>query len=247
MKTKQWIFIVMLVGVIIASFAYAEEPADKKWKDEAEFMFVQTGGNTDVRTLAFKNMLEYKFSKPLLGVWNISILDSETDGEQTAERYYSDLRLDYLFTEHWYAYALGTWLKDEFAGFKHRYTVGPGAGYKILIGPKHFLSAEAGLAYASEDYEDDDESDEDFTEGRAYGKYEFAFTEKNRISLASEYLHDFNDNRNYKSNSEAAVISALTDVLSLKVSYEVRFQNRPKPSDLEKTDTLFGAAIVVTY
>jgi len=237
------VFIALVM--VLAVGAVAEEPVDKKWKDEAEFMFVQTGGNTDVRTLAFRNMLEYKFSKPLIGVWNISILDTETDDVQTAERYYSDLRLDYLFTEHWYAYVLGTRLRDEFAGFDQRYTIGPGAGYKILIGPKHFLAAEAGLAYASEDYVV--EEDEQFAEGRAYGKYEYHFTEKNKFLLASEYLHDFDDNRNYKSNSEAAILSALTDVLSLKVSYEVRYQNRPKPSDLEKTDTVFGAAIVVTY
>lgn len=247
MQSIKRISILILIGIVFAGNVYAEEPADKRWKDEAEFLYVQTGGNTDVLTLAFKNMLEYKFSKPLKGVWNISALKSETDGEKTAERYYTDLRLDYLFTEHWYAYVLGTWLKDEFAGFKNRYTAGPGAGYKILIGPKHFLSAEAGLAYASEDYEDEEEKDENFAEGRAYGKYEYAITEKNRVSLASEFLQDFNDTNNYKSNSEAAVISALTDVLSLKVSYEVRYQKDPKPSDLEKTDTLFGAAIVVTY
>jgi putative salt-induced outer membrane protein len=237
------VFIVLLM--VLAVGATAEEPADKKWKDEAEFLFVQTGGNTDVRTLAFSNMLEYKFSKSLIGVWNISALDTKTDGEQTAERYYTDLRLDYLFTEHWYAYVLGNWLKDEFAGFDQRYTLGPGAGYKILVGPKHFLLAEAGLAYASEDYVV--EEDENFAEGRAFGKYEYAFTEKNRFTLASEFLQDFNDTDNYKSNSEVAVISALTDILSLKVAYEVRYQNRPKPSDLEKTDTVFGAAIVVTY
>jgi putative salt-induced outer membrane protein len=245
MKLLKQISILILLGAFFAGTVYAEEPADKKWKDVAEFLFVQTSGNTDVRTLAFSNMLEYTFSEPLKGVWNISALDSETDGEQTAERYYTDLRLDYLFTDHIYAYILGSWLKDEFAGFDNRYNIGPGAGYKILIGPKHFLLAEAGLGYAHEDYVVED--DQAFMEGRAYGKYEYAFTEKNRFLLGSEYLQDFDDTSNYKSNSEAAVISALTDILSLKVSYEVRFQNRPIPSDLEKTDTVFGAAIVVTY
>ena len=241
---KIWsVFIVLTLMTAVG--AIAEEPGDKKWKDEAEFMYVQTGGNTDVRTLAFSNMLEYRFSKPLRGVWNIRGLNSETDGEKTAERYFTDLRLDYSFTEKLYAYLLGTWLKDEFAGFKHRYTAGPGMGYKFINGPKHLLLGEAGLEYANEDYVV--EEDESFAEGRAYGKYEYAFTEKNKFALSSEFLQDFNDTKNYKSNSEAAVISALTDIISLKVSYGVRYQNRPKPSDLEKTDTVFGAAIVVTY
>lgn len=245
MRMVKYLAVGLIVGIALAGVAYAEGPVDKRWKDEAEFLFVQTGGNTEVRTLAFKNMLEYTFLESLVGVWKVSVLDTRTDGEQTAERYYTDLRMDYLFTDHWYGYVLGTWLKDEFAGFDHRYTLGPGAGYKILIGPRHFLLAEAGLAYAGEDYVA--AGSETFTEGRAYGKYEYAFTEKNRFSVASEYLHDFDDNKNYKSNSEAAVISALTDILSLKVAYEVRYQNRPRPGDLEKTDTVFGAALVFTY
>ena len=245
MRKTTILIVSILLGAMILGTAFAEEAQDKKWKDVAEFLFVQTSGNTDVRTLAFSNMLEYKFSKPLVGIWNISALDTQTDGEQTAERYYTDGRLNYLLTEQWYTYLLGTWLKDKFAGFDHRYSVGPGAGYKIFAGPKHFLLAEAGLAYVEEDYTED--ATEDFIEGRAFGQYEYAFTEKNKFSLSTEYLYDFQDSSNYKSNSEAAVISALTDILSLKVSYEVRYQNRPKPSDLEKTDTVFGAAIVVTY
>ncbi|MBW1891543.1 MAG: DUF481 domain-containing protein [Deltaproteobacteria bacterium] len=245
MKKLKMIGILMALGLIFSGIANAEDAADKKWKDEAEFLYVQTSGNTEVMTLALKNMLEYRFSKPLKGVWNIIALKGETDGEKTAEHYYTDVRLDYLFTEHLYAYALGTWLRDEFAGFDDRYSVGPGVGYKILIGPQHFLLAEAGLNYTYEDYVVS--KVEGFIEGRAFGKYEYAFTEKNRFSLGSEYLQDFEDNRNYKINSEVALISALTDVLALKVAYEVRYQNRPIPDEIEKTDTLFGAAIVVTY
>jgi putative salt-induced outer membrane protein len=231
--------------LIFTGVAYGEDEPPKKWKDEAEFLYVQTSGNTEVLTLAFKNKLEYQFSKPLKGIWNVSALNGETDGEKTAERYTTDLRLDYLFTEHLYSYFLGSWLQDEFAGFDDRYTLGPGVGYKILTGPRHLLVVEAGLSYAHEDYVSADT--EEFAEGRAYGKYEYAFTEKNRLSLASEFLQDLDDNDNYKSNSEVAVISALSDVLSLKVAYEVRYQNRPVPAELEKTDTIFGAAIVFTY
>ena len=50
-----------------------------------------------------------------------------------------------------------------------------------MIGPKHFLLAEAGLNYAHEDYVVGET--ESFAEGRVFGKYEFAFSEKNRFSL----------------------------------------------------------------
>ncbi|MCG6909202.1 MAG: DUF481 domain-containing protein [Deltaproteobacteria bacterium] len=245
MRMMKIVGMILALGAMIVGTAFAEEPADKPWKDEAEFLFVQTGGNTDISTLAFKNLLTYDFTDALTGTWNIGALYTETDGDKSAERYYTDLRADYAVTERWYGYALGGWLRDEFAGFDERYYLGPGAGYKILIGPRHFLVAEAGLSYAHEDYVT--EKPASFIEGRAYGKYEYAFTEKNRFSLWSEYLQDFDDGDNFKVNSEAAVVSALNDILSLKVSYGVRYQHRPIPDDLEKTDTVLGAAIVVTY
>jgi putative salt-induced outer membrane protein len=245
MNRFKMIGVLACVALFLAGVAYAQDSSERRWKDEAEFLYVQTSGNTEVLTMSFRNMLEYRFSEPLKGVWNISALKGDTDGEKTAERYYTDLRLDYLFTERLYAYGLGSWLKDEFAGYDSRYTIGPGGGYKLWIGPKHFLLAEAGLNYAREDYVGP--KTESFAEGRVFGKYEYAFTEKSRFSLGSEYLQDFSETDNYKLNTEAAIVSALSDNFSLKVSYEVRYQNRPIPEELEQTDTLFGAAIVVTY
>ncbi|MBW2176989.1 MAG: hypothetical protein JRH03_08595, partial [Deltaproteobacteria bacterium] len=65
MKKLKMIGILMALGLIFSGIANAEDAADKKWKDEAEFLYVQTSGNTEVMTLALKNMLEYRFSKPL--------------------------------------------------------------------------------------------------------------------------------------------------------------------------------------
>jgi putative salt-induced outer membrane protein len=237
----------LVIGIlsITTGLVHAEDTPAKNWKVESDLSYVQTTGNTEVLTLAFKNLLEYTFSEKLKGAWNLQALNVETDGEQTAERYYTDLRLDYLFSDRFYGYVLGSWLTDEFAGFDARYALGPGAGYKILVGPKNFLLVEAGLSYAHEDYVAADTAD--FAEGRAFGQYEYAFTEKNRLSLSSEFLQDLDDTDNYKLNSEAAITSALNDILSLKVAYEVRHQNRPIPAELEETDTVFGAAVVVIF
>jgi len=245
MDPRRKLELAIIVLSMVAGLAQAEDPPDKQWKGEADLSYVQTTGNTEVFTLAFANMLEYTFSEKLTGIWNLRALNGKTDGERIAERYYTDLRLDYLFSDHVYGYVLGSWLTDEFAGFDARYALGPGAGYKILVGPKHFLLAEVGLNYAHEDYVAADTAD--FAEGRAFGEYEYAFTEKNRLSLSSEFLRDFDDSDNYKLNSEAAITSALNDILSLKVAYTVRHQNRPIPAELEKTDTVFGAAIVVIF
>ena len=234
--------VVLFVIFAMATGLYAEE---KRLSDEAELSFVDTGGNTDVKSLSFKNLLKYKFTEKLNGAWKVGALYGESDGETNAESYFTELRLDYLFTDRLYSFALAGWEKDEFAGINSRYYLGPGAGYKFLLGPKHFLSGEAGLNYVNEEYTDD--TDRNYLGGRVFAQYEYAFTEKNKFSQSLEFLYDFDDSENYNVNSETAIISALSDYLSLKASYQIKYDNKPVPSTLEETDTILAITLVANF
>jgi putative salt-induced outer membrane protein len=233
------------VLLVIFAFGTGSQATEKRWSDEAELSFVDTGGNTDVVSLSAKNLLKYTFTDKLEGAWKLGALYGETDGEKNAESYFTELRLDYLFTERFYSYASGGWVQDKFAGIDARYYLGPGVGYKFLAGPKHFFLGEAGLNYVTEEYTDD--TDQDYLQGRAFAKYEYAFTEKNRFSQSLEYLYDFDDSENYNVNSETALISALSDYLSLKASYVVKYDNKPVPETLKDTDTILGVTLVVNF
>ena len=71
--------------------------------------------------------------------------------------------------------------------------------------------------------------------------------DKNRFSQSLEYLYDFEDSDNYNLNSETALISALSDYLSLKASYVVKYDNEPVPETLEDTDTILGITLIVSF
>lgn len=234
--------ITLILSFIFVQLSWAE---DKRIEDAAELSFVQTGGNTDVMTLSGKNNLKYRFNEEWIGQWDIGVLYGKTDGVEVAERYYTDLRLDYKFTKKLYFYGLGGWLKDKFAGIDQRYYLGPGVGYQFMDGERHFLSAEMGLSYAKEDYTDDTE--DDFLEGRAFGKYEFVFNPKTKFSQTAEYLQNFDDSDKFRVNSETAVTTTLTDIISLKVSYLIIYNNRPIPEYLNETDTIFSIALVANF
>jgi putative salt-induced outer membrane protein len=242
------IFFFMTAAVQICAAAEETTPKEeKRFSDELSFSLINTTGNSDTLAIAGKNEMKYKFTDKWTGSWVVGALYNESDGEKTAERYFTDLRADYAFTDRWYAYGLGTWLRDEFAGFDNRVSIGPGVGYKFLIGPKHFLLGEAGLNYAYEDYTDPEEDTEQFLEGRLFGKYEWAFTEKTKLSQSLEYLQGFNDINMWKLNSETALITLLTDILALKVSYSIFYNNDPRPSDLDDIDTILATSLVITY
>jgi putative salt-induced outer membrane protein len=236
------LFVALCICVTMVSAAHAEE---KKWTDEAEFSFVSTGGNTEIVSLSGKNLLKYTFTDKLLGTWRLGALYGKTDNVKTAERYLTDLRLDYSFSDRIYFFGIGGWLQDKFTGIESRYYIGPGAGYRFLTGPKHFLDGEGGFNFVSEDYINDTE--EDFLEGRLYGLYQYSFSEKNKFSQSLEFLYDFDDSDNYMINSETAFITALSDYLSLKTSYEIRHDNEPVPATLKETDTILSVTLVVNF
>lgn len=241
-------FFVILAGLPGISIAADQAPDEnKRFSNETSLSVVNTTGNTETLSLAGKNELKYRFSEKWTSSWVLGALYKESDSQKEAERYFTDLHADYLITDRWYAYVLGSWFQDKFSGFDNRIGIGPGLGYKLLLGPVHFLQFEGGFNYAYEDYTEDDEASQDFMEGRLFGKYEWRFTEKTKFSQSLEYLQGFNNSRTWKINSETALITALTDILALKVSYSILYNNDPRPNDLEKTDTVFETSLVIGF
>ena len=217
----------------------------KNWSDEAEFSFVDTSGNTDVTTLALKNKLGYRFTDKLRGRWLLNGLLGQTDGIQTAERYETQLRLDYGFTKRLYGFASSIWLRDSFAGIDPRYSNGLGSGYAFLTGPKHFLIGELGVEYVKEYYIVED--NETYTEGRLFSEYSYKFTGKNKFSQTLEYLSDFSDADNYRVNTVTSISAAVIDMLSIKISYERKYNHQPVSETLDNIDSTLSAALVVTF
>ncbi|MBE0603861.1 MAG: DUF481 domain-containing protein, partial [Deltaproteobacteria bacterium] len=87
----------------------------------------------------------------------------------------------------------------------------------------------------------------DFLTGRAFAKYEYAITKKNRFLQSLEFLYDFSDSAHYKLNSETALIASLTDIFSLKAGYTVRHDHKPVPAEIENTDTVMSVALVANF
>ena len=238
-------FSVFLLVFSTTTVVYSQEKDQKKWADEAELSFIDTGGNTDLVSLSAKNLLTYTFKENLIGIWTVRALYGESDGVTNAESYSTKFRLEYLVTEHLLYSIMAGWLKNEFSGIESRYYLGPGVGYKFLTGPEHSLEGELGVNYVTEEYTDDTE--QDYMQGRAFGKYEYTFTTKNKFSQSLEFLYDFEESSNYNINSETALISTLSDYLSLKTSYEINYDHEPVPATLEKKDTVLSLTLVVNF
>ena len=230
----------LLLGAPAAVFAGEA----KAWHDEAELSFVDTGGNTEVTTLSARNTLTVPFDERTKGTWKLGALYGKSDGTKNAESFFTEIRVDHSYDERLYSFGYGGWFQDKFAGIDRRYYLGAGGGYKVHTGPKHFLLGEAGLTYTTEDYIDD--TDSEFLGGRLFGKYEYKFHEKNRFTQSLEWLLDFSEFENWNLNSETAVISSLSDWLSLKASYLIKYDNQPV-DNVKKADRILGIALVMNF
>ena len=243
------IFLNVLLVCSVA-LAYADNQSaegKKRFSNETSISLVNTTGNTDTLSLAGKNEMKYLFNEKWSGSWGAGAIYNEADGKKETERYFTDLRADYSINDRWYAYGLGSWFQDKFSGFDHRFGIGPGLGYRFLIGPTHFLSFEGGVNYTYENYTDPEEGEDDFLEGRLFAKYEWVFSEKTKFYQGLQYLQSWEEIDTWKLSSETALITTLTDILALKISYSVLYNNDPIPSELKKTDTIFSTSMVISF
>ncbi len=235
--------IVLTLLTVLILYPGLAAAAEGKLSDQAELSFVETTGNTETVSLAAKNVLKYQFSEKLLGTWSVGLLLVEADQVTTAEQYSTRIRLDYIISERFYTFADTGWFQDEPAGVDSRIDLGAGAGYKFLTGPDHEMLGEAGLIQTSEEFTDG--TDNDYLGSRLFGRYAYNFNEKSQFSQSLEYLQDFDDTDNYIFNSETALTTVMSDVLSFKTSYVVNYDNVPPPGS-EDTDTKLSATLVVS-
>ena len=234
----------LLLGVVTSAAAADEKKPEKNWSDELELSYVNTTGNSRVSTFSGKNLFKYKFTPAFSLTWKLAALSGSDKGTTNAEMYATDLRLDYLFTERFYSYANAGWLKDRFAGFDPRLYIGTGVGYKILTGPVHTWVGEVGLNFVHEEYTDTRTND--FIGGRLFTEYGYAFTEKSKFTQSLEFLDDLMTTANYQFISVSALTGNLTNIFSLKLSYTLRYWNRP-PTDKTTTDTILAAALMASF
>jgi putative salt-induced outer membrane protein len=211
------------------------------WTDQAELSFVDTGGNTETTSLSAKNILKGPLSGKLALTWSLSALLAETDDVITAEQYITEARLDYSISERFYGFGLVNLKQDEPAGLDSRTSIGLGAGYKFLTGPVHELAGEAGLNQVAEEFTDG--TDNDYTSGRMFAGYAWNLSESSKFTQTVEYLADLDDSGNYQTNTETAYISTVSEVLSLKTSFDTQYDNDP-PAGFKKTDTKLGVTLV---
>src|SRR5690606_2630021 len=113
-------------------------------------------------TSSLKARLE---SKREVETWRYLIhfdsLNSEEDGERSAERYFLSNKLDYKFGARSYIFGFASYEDDRFSGYDWQGVAAAGYGYRLIEADNMTWDVEAGPGYRVSVVEDDTIADDE--------------------------------------------------------------------------------------
>jgi len=250
---KRILVLVLFVMMPCQLFAQTDKPEDTKdntkeiekfWTSSVGLSFVTVSGNTESQTLSITGDAVHETSTNKLEI-NAGTVYGKSAGEKTAEYWYGKTKYDSNITQKTYLFGVFNAKGNKLSGYDYRLSAYPGAGYKFLEG-KHSLIAEAGPGFFYEKRIGEDEDDLAFFSGRAYTKYIFKITKVSSFSQDAEYLYNFEDEKDYRVNSNTTLTAKISELLSLKLNLLIQHANQP-PEGNERTDMFTSTSLVFTF
>jgi putative salt-induced outer membrane protein len=230
------------LALLSATALWADDA--KPWKDQAQLSYLSANGNTKSTTIGASNLFSWTGGHFLLEL-PAGALNTKSKGERTAEQYYAGEKLQYKITDRNYAFEKFLWERNTFAGFDHRYDVSGGLGREWWKTDTDNFLTELGGGYINEQRVKTAGRTK-FGSGRGYAKYARKLSATADFSQDAEYLHNFKESRDYRVNTETALITSISTNLSLKVSYGWKFRNLPPPT-FAKSDSLTAVSLIINY
>lgn len=174
-----------------------------------------------------------------------------SNGVTTRERYLAAYEPRYQINDRLFAYGLGQYEQDRFQGFGARYSASAGVGYRIIEEPGLTLDAKAGPAYRLTQYVSGE--NESRIGGLAGFDFDWAITDRLKFTQDSNLVAETGaaatiiiDSSNTTLNLISGLQFAVTDKISMRVSYQIDYESNP-PAGTENTDTLSRFSVVYGF
>lgn len=213
--------------------------APPAFEGRAELLFVATGGNVSTETIGLAADATRRRGRGTTTA-KTAFVRSGADGVDNAQSLALQVRHGVRVSDRVEAFGRGAYLRDAFAGIEHRVAAVGGVGFKISGAPRA-LAVDFGLGATTETRLGAE--DERFLTSTS--NVRFRWTPKPAIEIAAESAATANlqDGSDWWLASDLSVLSQVNQLLSAKLSYTVRYVNRPVPG-FRRTDRTVSAALV---
>ena len=223
---------------VLISFSASAEPG---FKNESEAGVVVANGNSNSQSYNLKQTNSYGWTQDELK-FHGRYLDVSSLGVTSAENWLMSIRYERLINPIWSAFVAETASGDRFAGIDQKYASDIGAKYEILKQDAVVWTAEAGYRYSEEHRTSKHTHTQHI--GRFYTEVTKNIGAASSGKVSIEYLPDLTLEKDFQVNSESSISSILTDVFSIKITYQLKFDNTPAKAGAVKTDTVFTTGLV---
>ncbi len=249
----------VLLGVAAVAPLLAQEAPVKTRSFSADFGFVSAAGNTNVTTLNFGDRLVLNTAdKKLIFTQTFNAVRSEADGSRTAENYRTQMRLDRGLGHSFYAFVLGGWERNVPAGVARRFEETAGIAYQAIATERDQLNVEIGLSFFQQrnvEAQLGQSLDDNYTAGRAAAFYKRVLRGPAFLSQHLEFIPNFDDQNDFRINTETALVAPLSTAIGVKLGYVIRYDNfpgllpdpNPNQERLRKADRFLTAGLTISY
>jgi len=223
--------------------AQAPPPPPPRSEGTAEAAFVGTSGNSS--TSAFGLNGEIIFRPDTWVIQNrAAYVRNRSEGITTAERVLYGSRVEKVHTPKLSSFGEYRFYRDEFAGVSNNQIISGGFAFKVVDTGVHLFTVDGSLGYLHEGRLQGEDIDSASYGGGAFYKWTFSETASFTDEFKLTGLFDNADD--WRIGNIAALTAKLTDVLSLKASYALRYANFPVPG-FKTTDTTTSIALVAKF
>jgi putative salt-induced outer membrane protein YdiY len=221
----------------------AQEARPKPLRFSGDIGFVNTSGNSEVTTLNVGERIDYTAGR--LGLaQTLGTVYGRTAGVTNTSLWRSSVRADYAATKRLGGYGRVGFERNRFAGIARRLDEGVGLAYRLLQLTRDTLTAEAGGSLVQQ--RSTLGVSDAFAAARGAATYRHQFTGKAYFLQLVEALQNLETSDDVLVNTESSLVAPLSSSVALKLSYVVRFDNRPEPG-LKKSDRIFTSGVQVTF
>ena len=236
---KHWqVWVVM--GLACAHLAQA----DSKFSNESEAGVVITGGNTKTQSQNYKQQNAYEWSVNQFK-FNGQYMRTVSKGIESARNWSLGIRYERILTEAFTGFVAQSVEGDVYAGILQRYNTDLGAKYYFIKQEDLNWLGELGYRFTAENRIVAPNKQSQFI--RAYTEATKDWNKTVNSKLWIEYLPNFTDSKAFFLNTELSLTSLMTQILSLKTAYLIKYANLPAPGTEAKTDTTFTMSLVAKF
>ncbi len=217
------------------------ETETSSWSGEGEAGIILIDGNSNSKIINAGLSVNKKV-ETWENTLKVAANTAENNGDKSAESYLAAYNIKYDISEKSFLFGDLRYLDDKFDSFDGISTIGGGYGYRISNTELLKWFVNAGLGYRNTEF---DSIGDDISGIAFIGESDFRFKFSDTAEITDIFRTEATSDNSYLQNSLGLSV-AMNSLLSLKISYDVRYNSDPAEGDTN-TDTITAVSLVYKF